>query len=127
MSLGRQFSAFFLVGLAATAAHYAVLIALVEGAGAPAPPAALAGAMVGAVVSYLLNRRHVFDTQRTHVEAGWRFAVVSGVGFALTYGAMRLLVDRFGAPYLPAQVLTTGVVMAWNFLAHKYWSFRDPR
>jgi len=127
MSLARQFSAFFSVGLAATAAHYVVLIALVEAAGVAPPRAALAGAVVGAVVSYLLSRAHVFATQRSHAEAGWRFALVACVGFALTYGAMRLFVDRLGAPYLPAQMVTTGVVMLWSFLAHKYWSFADRR
>lgn len=127
MSLARQFSAFFSVGLAATAAHYVVLIALVEAAAVAPARAALAGALVGALVSYALSRAHVFETRRSHGEAGWRFAVVACVGFALTYGAMRLLVDRLGVPYLPAQMATTGVVMLWSFLAHKLWTFADRR
>lgn len=125
MSLARQISAFVAVGLAAVTAHYAALVGLVELAAWRPVPATLVGYLVGGVVSYVLNRRHTFDTERSHVEAGWRFAAVAGVGFLLTYAAMHLLVERLHAPYLPAQIATTGVVMAWSFLAHKFWSFSD--
>jgi putative flippase GtrA len=29
-----------------------------------------------------------------------------------------------GAPYLPAQLVTTGIVLFWSFVAHKLWTFR---
>ena len=32
---------------------------------------------------------------------------------------MSLFVNVAGAPYLPAQVVTTGIVMLWTFLAHQ--------
>lgn len=110
--------------MAAAAAHYSALIGLVELARWRAVPATLAGYVVGGLVSYVLSRRHVFESARSHGEAGGRFALVAGVGFLLTYGAMHLMVDRFGAPYLPAQIVTTGLVMGWSFLAHKLWTFR---
>lgn len=125
MSLFRQVSAFVAVGVAAVVAHYGALIGLVELARWRPVPATLVGYVAGGLVSYALNRRHTFATDRSHAEAGWRFAAVAGVGFLLTYGAMHALVERLHAPYLPAQFVTTGVVMAWSFVAHKYWSFRD--
>ena len=125
MSLARQISAFFVVGLAAMAAHYGALIGLVEIGGWRPVPATLVGYVAGGGVSYLLNRGRAFAARRSHAGAGWRFAVVAGLGFLITYAAMHLLVERLRAPYLPAQLLTTGVVMVWSFLAHKYWSFRD--
>ena len=71
MSLSRQFSAFVMVGLVAAVAHYGLLIALVEGAGWAAVPATLAGYVAGGIVSYLLNRRHTYASDRPHEEAGW--------------------------------------------------------
>lgn len=123
MSLRRQFSAFVVVGLIAAAAHYGILIALVESGGLAPVPATLIGFVAGGIVSYLLNRRHTFSSDRPHHEAGWRFLIVSLVGFGLTFAIMALLVDRLGAPYLPAQALTTLIVMGWNFLANKFWTF----
>jgi len=121
--LARQFSAFFGVGLVAAVVHYGTLIGLVEGAGAGPVPATLAGYVLGGVVSYLLNRRHVFASDRPHREATWRFAVVAGVGFVLTGLLMALLTGPLALPYLPAQVLTTGVVMLWSFAANRRWTF----
>lgn len=123
LSLRLQFSAFVAVGVLAAVAHYGALVGLVELAHWRAVPATLVGYVAGGAVSYALNRAHVFDSGRPHAEAGWRFALVAVVGFGLTWGAMHLLVDRLGAPYLAAQVATTLIVMVWSFLAHKFWTF----
>jgi putative flippase GtrA len=123
----RQFSAFFGVGIIAAIVHYSVLIGAVELAGLRAVPATLAGYVLGGIVSYWLNRRHTYQSDRPHEEAGWRFGVVAGVGFLLTYGLMSLFVDRWTLPYLPAQIVTTGIVLVWSFFAHKYWSFGERR
>ena len=125
MSLPRQFSAFALVGIFAAIAHYGTLIGLVEAFRVAAVPASLAGYVAGGLVSYALSRTHVFSTERSHLDAGWRF-VVAGVGFCLTWVSMHLMVDRFALPYLPAQIATTGIVMVWSFLAHKFWTFGGP-
>ena len=38
-------------------------------------------------------------------------------------GGMALLVHRFAWPYLLSQVVTTGVVLGWNFTVNSLWSF----
>jgi putative flippase GtrA len=122
--LFRQFSGFVAVGFIAACVHYALLIGLVEIFGVRAVPAALAGYSGGGIVSYLLNRRHVFRSNKPHEEAVTRFIVVVTVGFGLTYLFMLLLVQMAGVPYLLAQMVTTGIVLFWNFAAHKLWTFR---
>ena len=123
MNIPRQISTYALVGVAASLAHYAVLIALVEGFGWRPVAAALAGFVVGGIVSYLLNRRHTFASDRPHEEAGWRFALVAAGGFCLTYLLMSLFVERLGAPYLPAQLVTTVLIMFVTFFANRVWTF----
>ena len=123
MSLTRQMSAFVIVGLFAAAAHYGALIALVEVAGWPPVPATLVGYLCGGVTSYLLNRRHTFVSERSHKDAVWRFALVASVGFLMTWALMTLFVDQLSAPYLPAQLVTTGIVQFWSFLGNKLWTF----
>ena len=122
-ALARQFTAFFGVGLVAAVVHYSTLVAGVELLGFRPVPATLAGYVLGGIVSYVLNRRHTYRSDRPHDQAGWRFAVVAGVGFVLTLGLMTLFVDRWALPYFPAQIVTTGIVLLWSFFAHKFWTF----
>jgi putative flippase GtrA len=122
----RQLTAFSGVGLVAAIIHYGVLIGLVEGAGSDPLPATLMGYVAGGVVSYLLNRRLTYASSRPHREAGWRFAVVAGGGFVLTGLFMFAFTRWLAAPYLPAQIVTTGLVLFWSFLAHKLWTFARP-
>jgi putative flippase GtrA len=124
MNLPRQIAAFAGVGVVAAVVHYGLLIALVEASGLGPVPATLAGYIGGGVVSYALNRRHTYASDRPHGEATWRFALVAFVGFLLTGAFMHLFTTVLGAPYLPAQLVTTGIVLVWSFLANKMWTFR---
>jgi len=120
-----QFSRFFRVGLAAAVVHYGLLVGLVELAKAQPVPATLAGYVAGGLVSYGLNRLLTYESRRGHADAGWRFAVVAGAGFLCTWGLMQLFVERLGLPYLPAQLVTTGIVLVWSFFAHKLFTFGE--
>ena len=121
--LARQGATFAGAGVAATALHYALLIGLVQSGALSPVPATLCGYIGVGIVSYTLNRRHTFRSDRPHHEAVWRFAAVALVGFLITWAVMHLLVERLALPYLPAQILTTGLVLFWNFTAHKLWTF----
>ena len=121
----RQLMAYVLAGGLTAVAHYGVLIGLVELAQVDPVPATLAGFVVGAVVSYVLNRWMTFEATRSHAQAGWRFGLIAVGGFGLTWMLMHLFVTRLGLPYLPMQFVTTGFVMVFSFLGHKFFSFAD--
>jgi putative flippase GtrA len=119
----KQIIAFTGVGIVAAVVHYGLLIGLVELFGWRAVPATLVGYVGGGVVSYWLNRSLTYESERTHGQAGWRFAVVAAIGFCITYGVMHMLVERMGVPYFQAQIGTTFVVLFWSFVAHRMWTF----
>jgi putative flippase GtrA len=123
----RQFSTFLIVGSIATVAHYSVFLGLANLFGFAAVPAALAGFVVGAIVNYTLNRRHTFATDRSHVEAGWRFAAVATTGFCITWVLMGALTRNLHVPPLMAQIFTTGCILVINFIVHRLWTFRAAR
>ncbi len=123
--LARQFVAFSGVGVLAAVVHYSVLVALVESGVAEPVFANLSAYVAGGIASYGLSRRYAFRSERAHSEATWRFALVAGVGFLLTGFFTHLFHDRFGAPYVVAALMTTGVVLFWSFAAHKMWTFRS--
>lgn len=124
MAVFRQLRAYASVGAVATAVHYAILVGLVEAGGWAPVPATLCGYVAGGVVAYVLNRRHTFASDRPHAEAGWRFALTAFLGFCLTFVLMSLFVARLGAPYLPAQFVTTVAAMFVTFGLNRAWTFR---
>jgi putative flippase GtrA len=126
LTLHRQFLRFAGVGALAAVAHYGTLIALVESGALDPVTATLCGFIAGAAISYGLNRRVTFRSDRPHRAALPRFLVIAGVGFVLTGALMALLNGRAGLPYLVAQVATTGLVLLWTFSANRWWTFRVP-
>ena len=127
MSLPRQISTFFGVGLVSIVADYGVFALLSEVFAVNPVMAAQAGYLVGGLVNYLLNRAHTFTTDRSHVQAGLRFAGVMVVGFSLTSLFMWIFTQQIGIPGIVARVITTGIVFCWNFGAHKLWTFGERR
>lgn len=118
-----QIASFAWVGILATGAHFATLALVVERGVAGPVVASTLGAVVGAVVSYVLNRAFTFESTRSHAGAVPRFVVVALVSFILNGALMDLLVHRLGVFYLLAQVITTAVTMLWTFSGYRVWAF----
>ncbi|MER2555679.1 MAG: GtrA family protein [Thauera sp.] len=130
MSAPRGFARFLrfaAVGAVGTLAHYALLLALVEGAGAPPLWGAVAGFVLGALVNYALARRLVFASTRSHGQALPRFFAVALAGLAWTALLMSLFMELLGLHYLLAQVLTTALLLAWHYAGNALWTFRRGR
>ena len=127
MPLFKQFITFFGVGVAATITDWSTFFVLGQFVGVPNVYAALIAYCCGGLISYTLNRMHTFDSDRTHLEAGWRFAAVMAIGFSLTGVFVWLFADRMGLPPMVARMLSTGIVFFWNYLAHKMWTFAEKR
>ena len=121
-ALAVQFGLFALVGLVGTAAHYAVLYSLVEFHGIGAVAASGWGALTGLVINYTLNYTLTFRSDHAHWRTFPKFALIAGVGLALNQALMALLVG-WGLYYLWAQVLVTGMVLVWNFIGNRWWTF----
>ena len=125
MIMARQFSMFTLVGAVGTLAHYLLLVILVDGMAVGPVPASMAGALLGALVNYLLNYRFTFASTRRHQEAMPRFLAVAAVGFVLNALLMWVAVEMMELYYLLGQVCATALVLVWNFLGNRIWTFGE--
>jgi len=117
-----QFLKFAAGGAVGTACHYATLVLWVEVFGGAVVPGAFAGFCIGALVNYLIARRFVFRSERPHAAALPRFALVAASGAAINTGIVALL-NGAGVHYLAAQVVATVVVLGWNFVVNRNWTF----
>jgi putative flippase GtrA len=121
----RQFLTFAGVGALATGIQYVILFLGVTFLGADPVAASTAGFALSALVNYLLNHRVTFRSELAHRRALPRFVTVVALGLVLTALLMDLGVHRLGLHYFPVQVATTGIVLLWNFIASRRWTFYD--
>ena len=113
------------VGAVATAVHYAVLVALVEGAGIAPRFAAAAGAWIGAQVAFAGNARFTFVGAPATIGSWLRFQVTALVGAAISFTVVALGV-RAGLHYLVAQAIATLVALFATYEINRRWSFATP-
>lgn len=125
LSLFERFIRFTGVGVIGTAAHYSVLILLVQLTAIDPVVASSLGALLGALVNYHLNYHYTFQSSKRHREALTKFMVVAVMAFFLNALLMYAFATVLQWHYLLAQVLTTGLVFLWTFLANLMWSFRE--
>jgi putative flippase GtrA len=120
----RHFLRYALVGALATAAHYALLAAIVELLHWPAWLGSGLGAVVGAQVAFFGNRGFTF-AHRGEVAPAW----AKFMGTALAGALLGMLIVGAGVAqglhYLFAQVLATLASLVLTFAINRAWTFRS--
>lgn len=125
MALFAQFASYAFAGAIGTAVHYLVLLVSVQVFMFHAVLASIEGSIAGAIVNYLLNYHWVFRSKRRHAEAVTKFLIIASAGLVLNAAIMYLMVTMAGIHYLLSQVTATGIVLLWNFLGNRLWTFAD--
>jgi putative flippase GtrA len=123
MRIVEQLMRFLMVGGAATALQYVILVALVQLELTGAVAASNIGFAISAVLNYAANRTFTFRSERRHIEALPRFAAVALGGLAVNATLMWLCHRVAGLHYLVAQVLATCATLLWNFTLNRLWTF----
>ena len=121
----RRLTAFGLVGLIGTGAHYLVLVLLVELAGLDPVVSTTAGFIVGALINYILNYHYTFRSVKAHLDASPKFlliAVITGIANALIVHAGVYILH---ANYLLVQIVSTAIVFLANFYLNSRWTFKE--
>lgn len=117
------FGRYVLIGAAATAVHYALLLALVELADAAPAPSAAFGAVCGALAAYAGNRRFTFRGGGPHSRTLPRFLTVAAFGAAANGAIVWSGTEVAGMHYLAAQAVATLFVLWSGFVLNRRWSF----
>ena len=122
----KRFGLFLMIGVLATALHFVLMLALVHWAGVDPVMASAAGFTISALVNYQLNRVVTFASVKPHLATLPRFAIVAAGGLCINTASMQLLVNWSGLHFVTAQVVATALVLVWNFVLNKRWTFSKP-
>jgi putative flippase GtrA len=120
-----QFILFTAIGAVGTAGHYATLIMLVELIHLDPTFSSFLGAIVGAVINYLLNYKYTFRSSKPHHIAASKFMLIAAIGAGINTLLMYTFIHIAGIYYLLALIITTLLVLIWNFLLNKMWTFAE--
>ncbi len=117
---------FLLVGGANTAFSTALfaLLSLTLGPNVPSIVSLFTAWVVSLVLVFNVYRHLVFKVRGQVLRDFTRFVGVNVVSFLINAGALTLLVEGAGLPAIPTQIAITFVVVVFNYLGHKYFSFR---
>lgn len=121
-----QLTYFCLVGLAGTAVHYAVLLAMVQLVGVPVVASAM-GFVLGASISFILSHRFIFVSAASYKETVLKFFGVTSAGLVLNVCIVTVCITMFKLHYLVAQIVATGIVLIWNFSGNRIWTFSKEK
>jgi putative flippase GtrA len=118
-----QFLLFAGLGVIGTLGHYTTLIVLVQFWSVDPVFASSFGFVVGAIINYILNYHFNFQSDKRHTEALTKFLIVAIIGAAINGFIMYIGVENTQINYLIVQIFATCVVLLWNFVLNKLWTF----
>lgn len=120
----KQFVFYTAVGGIGTGGHYLTLVALVESGFLTAVLASVTGFTVGAIINYVLHYWFTFNSNKAHREAMGKFFTVAILGAIINTTLMHIGVNVIQMHYLVCQIISTGIVLVWNFILNKVWTFQ---
>ena len=122
----REVNVFAVVGVVATAVHVAVGLAAAKALDVPPLVANTIAFFAALAVSYLGNTKLTFRVPALRWRAAFRYAVLTGAGFALNQAIVAIVVYRLGWDYAVALAIVVVTIPPLTFMVAKYWAL-EPR
>lgn len=124
----RQFIKFGIVGLGSTVIDWGIFYLLNLSFGIYYLVAKVLSFSVAVINSFVWNRRWTFRSTETNRSKEFtKFMIIALVGLALNALIMYLAVSTFGTRKIFGLIFATAIVTFWNFLANKFWTFRESQ
>jgi len=120
------FVKYSVVGVVGTTVDVLSLFVLVDLLHVPVLAAAAVSFTLAVINNFVLNKVWTFrNSSRNTRKQFIKFFIVSMVGLGLTELFMAIFVLFLGIWYIAAKLATSVIVLTWNFLANKNWTFTE--
>lgn len=120
----EQFAGFLTAGGLATATHWSAMGLIVE-LGVQPVTATATGSVAGAIVNYGLQRRLAFRKAGPHSQTLGRYLASCGLAWVANLTLFSFLSHGMALSDAPAQVVTTTLVAALNFVVYQRLVFHE--
>lgn len=121
----RPFIKYCVVGLLGTTIDIGGLFILVDIYSFPVLPAATITFLLATINNFILNKNWTFrNGSENYKKLYIKFLLVSVAGLIITLLSMHFLVYVLLIWYILAKAITSALVLVWNFLVNKLWTFR---
>lgn len=122
----KPFIKYCIVGLSGTAIDVISLFVLVEIFYFNVIIGSICSFIIAATNNFLLNKVWTFRNKSNNFRKLFiKFLLVSVFGFILTVISMYIFVNIIRIWYILAKLITSAVVLVWNFLGNKLWTFSN--
>lgn len=115
---------YLLVGVANTAVGYGVILILQLQYGMHPVAANASGYLLGLLMSYAMNRRYTFRSQRDHATSVPTFAAAAAICYVLNVAVLQLSINLLALPAAISQALAIGAYTFTFYIANRYVVFR---
>ena len=120
----KPFLKYCVVGVSGTAVDVGALYIFIEYFNLPLLTATTLAFLLAVVNNFILNKIWTFENKsKNYKKLFIKFLIVSLVGLILTNASMYTLVEIAGIWYIYSKLITSGIVLTWNFLGNKFWTF----
>lgn len=117
----KRFLKFAIVGVSNTAISFLVYVVLVK-LSLYYILASIISYIAGILNSYILNTAFVFKEKKTKKNL-FMFSSVYLSALLINLSLLYIMVDVFGTGPITGQILVTGIVMIYNYIMQKKWTF----
>ncbi len=114
---------FGIVGLSGVVVNLVVLRLLYGELHWPAPVASALSVEVSVVNNFLWNNHWTFGQRTISLIRFGRFNLAALGGLAITAGLFTLLLQRFGLPYVLADLMGIAAATLWNWAISVHWTW----
>ena len=129
----KQFILFCIVGVSNTVVALIVsfivlkvfklfdLSLVIAGASVAAGLSSVIGDIAGAINSYILNSKFVFNNKTK--QTGWKF-IIGFIIYTVLSASLVMLINKFGVSEEYCKLIVTPIMIIENYLVNKFWVFK---
>lgn len=116
---------FLCIGGGATLLQYILLIIFVSNIGITPLYASIISYIISGIANYYASYYFTFQCNSDHTKTSLKFIVTASIGLLLNSIIFYISNTTIGLNYIIAQIISTSIVLIWNFTANLTWTFKN--